>query len=361
MLTASFSPVMLDVAGVALDAADRRRLDNPLVGGVILFARNWKNRRQLSRLCGDIKAVRTDLLIAVDQEGGRVQRFRGDGFTRLPPMAALGRIWQQDPFRAIRLASACAYVLGRELRSCGVDFSFTPVLDLDWGHSSVIGDRALHRQPLAVATLAQALLNGLLRTGMAACGKHFPGHGWTRLDSHIELPRDARQRQTILEQDVLPYSALRSMLPAIMPAHVIYPRVDKRPAGFSKIWLQQILRGQLEFDGAIISDDLSMAAARRVGGRTLSASEAVLAALEAGCDLALLCNQSLDGGQVLDAVLQDLGDALARPASKPGPESQRRRLALLARGQIPVWANLQAEAAYRSACREIALNFPVNI
>ncbi|MEO7886097.1 MAG: beta-N-acetylhexosaminidase, partial [Polaromonas sp.] len=181
------APLIIDIAGLTLTKADRRRLKHPLTGGVILFARNWQDRRQLGALCAEIKSIRQDLLISVDHEGGRVQRFRTDGFTHLPPMRALGTLWMKDQLAATNAATACGYVLGAELRACGVDFSFTPVLDLDWGESGVIGDRALGRDPRVVTLLAKSLMHGLLQAGVANCGKHFPGHGFVKADSHTDI------------------------------------------------------------------------------------------------------------------------------------------------------------------------------
>ncbi|MBP7456599.1 MAG: beta-N-acetylhexosaminidase, partial [Ottowia sp.] len=323
------APLIIDIAGTALTDDDRRRLAHPLVGGLILFARNWQSRAQLSQLSADIKRLRPDLLICVDHEGGRVQRFRADGFTHLPPMRALGELWMQDAMRAQDAASACGYVLAAELRACGVDFSFTPVLDLDWGPSGVIGDRAFHADARVVTMLAKSLTHGLLRAGMAHCGKHFPGHGFTAADSHTDAPRDTRSLKAILQDDAAPYGWLGSTLTAVMPAHVIYPKVDSRPAGFSARWLQAILRGRLGFGGAIVSDDLSMEGARRIDGRTLTPTEAVLAALDAGCDLALLCNQSLGNGSVIDDTIDGLAQAQLSGRWQPRPASEARRLALL--------------------------------
>ncbi len=293
------APVVLDIAGTTLTPADKRRLQHPLTGGLILFARNWESRHQLTDLCSAIKQLRPDVLICVDHEGGRVQRFRSDGFTHLPPMRALGELWMKDAMTATDAASAAGHVLGAELRACGVDFSFTPVLDLDHGGSSVIGDRAFHRDARVATLLAKSLMHGLLRAGMGNCGKHFPGHGYVKADSHVAVPVDTRGLKAILADDARPYEWLSSTLTAVMPAHVVYPKVDARPAGFSPRWLKEILRGQLGFTGAVFSDDLSMEGARHLDGGTLSYAEAATIALEAGCDLVLLCNQSLDGGQAV--------------------------------------------------------------
>src|SRR5690625_3172177 len=252
-------PVMVDVEGYALTDHERDRLRHPLVGGVILFARNFSDRAQLAALCHDIReARRGPLLIAVDHEGGRVQRFRDDGFTPIPPMRAVGRLWSHDSQLAQARATDAGYVLAAELRACGVDLSFTPVLDLDYGVSTVIGDRAFHRDPEAVTALARALTHGLALAGMGACGKHFPGHGAVTADSHHAIPIDERSLDTILAADAAPYKWLGDLvLPSVMPAHVIYPAVDKHPAGFSSVWIQTILRATLNYDGVVFSDDLT--------------------------------------------------------------------------------------------------------
>ena len=351
------SPLLLDVAGTQLSADDRRRLAHPLTGGVILFTRNWRDRAQLLELTSAIKAVREDLLICVDHEGGRVQRFRSDGFTQLPPLRALGALWMQDgkagpgsgAMAATNAATAAGYVLASELRACGVDFSFTPVLDLDWGGSSVIGDRAFHADPRVVAMLAKSLAHGLLQAGMAHCGKHFPGHGFVRADSHTDIPVDRRSLKAILQDDAAPYAWLRSTLTAVMPAHVIYPKVDSRPAGFSRRWLQDILRTRLGFEGAIISDDLSMEGARHIDGHLASHTDAALAALQAGCDLVLLCNQSLGDGRAVDDLLDGLADALAHGRWQPSPDSAARRLALLPETVPQAWDELMFQPAYLQA------------
>ena len=351
------APLIIDVAGTQLSADDRRRLAHPLVGGVILFARNWQDRAQLLALTAAIKAVRHDLLVCVDHEGGRVQRFRTDGFTHIPPMRALGELWMDDgkagqgsgALRAMDAATAAGYVLGSELRACGVDFSFTPVLDLDWGESGVIGDRAFHRDPRVVAMLARALMQGLLQAGMANCGKHFPGHGFVRADSHTEIPVDRRSLKAILADDAAPYPWLSTVLTSVMPAHVIYPKVDGRPAGFSAQWLQDILRGRLRFDGAIFSDDLSMEGARRIDGRVVSYTDAGVAALNAGCDLVLLCNQSLGDGQAVDELIAGLADAQAAGRWQASRASEARRQALLPETLPQPWDELMVQPAYMHA------------
>ena len=351
------APLIIDIASTELTQVDRQRLAHPLVGGIILFGRNWSNRAALVQLCADIKAVKPDLLICVDHEGGRVQRFRADGFTHIPPMRALGELWMQDgkagegsgAMGAMNAATAAGYVLGSELRACGVDFSFTPVLDLDYGESSVIGDRSFHRDPRVVAALARSLMHGLLQAGMGNCGKHFPGHGYVKADSHVDIPVDRRSLTAILAQDAAPYPWLSSVLTAVMPAHVVYPKVDARPAGFSEKWLKDILRGRLGYDGAIFSDDLSMEGARRIGGQLIGYTDAALAALAAGCDMVLLCNQSLGLGEHLDELLVGMEDALHSGRWTPDEDSESRRLALLPDTPPQVWDELMVQPAYMRA------------
>ncbi len=345
------APLILDVAGPELTGADRRRLAHPLTGGMILFGRNWKDRAQLTALCAEIKALRQDLLICVDHEGGRVQRFRTGGFTHLPPMRAFGELWMKDAMAATNAATAAGYVLAAELRACGVDFSFTPVLDLDWGESGVIGDRAFHRDARVAALLAKSLMHGLLQAGMANCGKHFPGHGFVKADSHTDVPVDKRSLKAVLADDAAPYRWLNSTLTSLMPAHVIYPKVDSLPAGFSPRWLQDILRGQLGFGGAIFSDDLSMEGARRIEGRQVSHTEAALAALNAGCDMVLLCNQSLGEGRAVDDLLDGLAEAQLKGRWDPDPASEQRRLALLPVGAAADWDSLMVQPQYMQALR----------
>ena len=345
----SHAPLIIDIAGLKLDKADRQRLKHPLVGGIILFARNWQNRAQLEALCAAIKTLRSDLLICIDHEGGRVQRCTTDGFTRLPPMRSLGALWSKDQLGATNAATACGYVLAAELRSCGVDFTFAPVLDLDFGESSVIGDRAFGRDPRIVTMLAKSLMHGLLQAGMANCGKHFPGHGFVKADSHLEIPVDKRSRKAILADDAAPYEWLNTTLAAVMPAHVIYPRVDSRPAGFSEQWLTYILRGQLGFGGAIFSDDLSMAGARILDGETASYTQAAVAALNAGCDMVLLCNQSVDGGQAVDELLAGMSQAQAAGQWEALESSEARRLALLPSTPARAWDELMLHPAYMHA------------
>ena len=347
------APVVLDIAAPTLSAADRKRLRHPLTGGLILFARHWVDRRQLIELTTAIKRERPDILICVDHEGGRVQRFRSDGFTHLPPMRALGELWMKDPLAATDAATACGYVLAAELRACGVDFSFTPVLDLDHGSSGVIGDRAFHRDARVATLLAKSLMHGLLLAGMGNCGKHFPGHGFVKADSHVAVPVDKRSLKAILADDALPYGALSTSLVGVMPAHVIYPKVDHRPAGFSPRWLKDILRGQLGFNGAIFSDDLSMEGARHLDGGELSYAEAAALALDAGCDLVLLCNQSLGSGDAVDQLLAGLQQQAETGHWMPDPDSEHRRLALLSQTPPLTWDELMHQPAYQHALERL--------
>lgn len=354
--TSTHCPVVLDVPGPTLGAQDRRRLMHPLTGGVILFARNWQTRAQLARLCAQIKELRPDLLICVDHEGGRVQRFKSDGFTHLPPMRRLGDRWMQDggsgasAMQACDIASACGYVLAAELRACGVDFSFTPVLDLDFGGSAVIGDRAFSRDARVSSVLAKSLMHGLLQAGMANCGKHFPGHGFVTADSHVDIPKDPRSLQDILSDDALPYRWLSTVLSSVMPAHVIYTQVDALPAGFSKRWLQDILRVQLGFQGAIFSDDLSMQGASVAGDHT----QAAVAALNAGCDMVLLCNQSLGDGEAVDALLDGLGEAAEQGEWLANAASEARRLDLLPVTPPMEWEELMRHPRYVHALEKLS-------
>ena len=355
------APLIIDIAGLTLTKVDRHRLKHPLVGGLILFARNWQDRAQLTALCRDIKKVRSDLLICVDHEGGRVQRFKTDGFTHLPPMRALGEMWMASPkanmhagpMDATNAASACGYVLGAELRACGVDLSFTPVLDLDYGESSVIGSRAFARDPRVVSLLAKSLMHGLLQSGMANCGKHFPGHGFVKADSHIAIPIDKRSLKAILADDAAPYRWLNTVTTSVMPAHVIYPKVDARPAGFSSTWLNDILRGQLGFGGAIFSDDLSMAGARLLDGQPVSYTQAGVAALTAGCDMVLLCNQSTasseGGGSAVDDLIAGLTEAQLKGQWQASDASEARRRALLPQTPALEWDALMVQGAYMQA------------
>jgi len=329
-------PVMVDVAGTSLTKQEKKRLRDPLVGGVILFARNFQDRRALCELTREIHDARDEpLLIAVDHEGGRVQRFRSDGFTVLPPMGRLGEIWNRDPLVAMRVASDAGYVLAAELRACGVDLSFTPVLDLDYGVSKVIGDRSFHRDPRVVTMLSRAVIQGLGLAGMSSCGKHFPGHGFVSADSHHDIPVDPRSLERILHEDAAPYGWLGdNVLSSVMPAHVIYPKVDKHPAGFSRRWVSEILRDRLHYDGVVFSADLTMEGAS-VAGDILARAEA---ALHAGCDMVLVCNRP--------DMADDLLDRLKWQLDELSVERIRR---LMPRFRAPRWDALQAERRYQHA------------
>lgn len=313
-------PVVIDLGGHRLDSLDRRRLAHPMVGGVVLFDRNIGSREQVAALVAELRQARPGLLVCIDQEGGRVQRLV-DGFTRIPPMATLGRAWDRDPIAASMEATRIGRTIGSELRALDIDLSFAPVLDLDHGRCDVIGDRALHRDPRVVTLLARAIVHGMLLAGMGNCGKHFPGHGYVSGDSHHELPVDRRSLRRLLAEDAAPYGWLGETLLAVMPAHVVYPRIDDRPAGFSRIWLEDILRVRLGFDGLVFSDDLTMAGAAGMGDIV----ERAHAAIAAGCDMILVCH--------------DRGEAdrlLAGFEWRRGPDFDRRLAALLRRaGELP--------------------------
>lgn len=337
-------PVMIDVAAFALTDAERERLCHPLVGGVILFRRNFQNIEQLQVLTAEIRALRTPhLLIAVDHEGGRVQRFI-EGFTRLPPMRVLGELWDINPAQAAAQARNVGYVLAAELRACGIDLSFTPVLDLDWGQCAVIGNRSFHRDPQVVTELALALQQGLTGGGMATCGKHFPGHGFVEGDSHHVIPVDERTLAQLQADDLQPFARLAAAgMASLMPAHVIYPAVDSQPAGFSRRWLQDILRGELQFDGVIFSDDLTMEGAAGVGDIVARAQ----AAFAAGCDMALVCNRP------------DLADQLLGALADPAVERLAARLEKMAgTGEQANWQALlltDSFALAQAAVRELSM------
>jgi beta-N-acetylhexosaminidase len=284
--------LMLDIAGTWLTAEDRQVLRQPQVAGLILFARNIEDPRQVRELSAAIRAVRPDLLLAVDQEGGRVQRLR-QGFVRLPAMRALA-----DNPNAEHLAEQCGWVMATEVLAAGLDLSFAPVLDLDHQRSAVVGSRSFEGDAQRATLLAGAFIRGMNAAGMAATGKHFPGHGWAEADSHVAIPVDERSLEQIRAVDLQPFAQLSQKLAAVMPAHVIYPQVDSQPAGFSRRWLQDILRGELAFDGVIFSDDLSMAGAHVVG----DAACRIEAALTAGCDMGLVCNDRAAAELALSAL-----------------------------------------------------------
>ena len=327
---------MLGLEGATLSAEERELLRHPQVGGVILFARNYQSPEQVRALADAIHALRQPrLLIAVDHEGGRVQRFR-EGFTRLPAVRRLGELFDQHPQRARQLARITGWLMAAELRAVGVDFSFAPVLDLDHGVSGIIGDRAFHHDPEVVADLAHAYRSGMQKAGMEAVGKHFPGHGGIAADSHLELPVDPRSYDQLAGADLLAFERMIHYgLAALMPAHVLYPQVDDQPAGFSARWLKDILRQRLEFQGAIFSDDLDMAGAGLAG----TPPERARAALAAGCDMVLACNDRA----AAVAILQGLHEA-------PDPVSQFRLIRLHGRGRSTL-ERLQRNPLWRQALR----------
>lgn len=294
----TLGPVMMDVQGKTLTEEDRELLVHPLVGAVILFTRNFESVEQLQQLVADIRAARSPpLLVTVDHEGGRVQRFRS-GFTVLPSMRIIGRQYDLDPVAGRLLARQCGWLMAAELRAVGIDMSFAPCVDLDYGASSVIGDRAFHRDPRVVSELAIAFMGGMREAGMAACAKHYPGHGFVVPDSHVAMPVD-RRPLVDMEDDLTPYRRLiDNGVAAVMAAHVVFTEVDDKPAGFSRRWLQGELRGRLGFDGAIFTDDLSMAGAKAIGDMPARAK----AALAAGCDVLSLCNDRQGVLQVIDSL-----------------------------------------------------------
>ena len=336
----ALGPLMIDIAGTDLSDLDRERLCHPLVGGMILFSRNYSDPQQLAALTKSIHALRQPpLLIAVDHEGGRVQRFR-EGFTRLPAMATLGRLYDQNADAALAAATEVGFVLAAELRSRGVDYSFTPVLDLDYGPSRVIGDRAFHRQPNAVISLAKALGDGLREGGMGSCGKHYPGHGFVIPDSHVELPIDNRPLEA-MQEDIEPYRQIP--LDGVMAAHVIYDCIDCNTAVFSNKWIDY-LRNNINFNGVVFTDDLSMEGAGVVGDML----NRVEAAYRAGCDMMLVCNSP---------------DAVARVLDNWQPvdfelRSQRIEALIPGADTTPTWDELQLMPRYQHALKTIASLMP---
>jgi beta-N-acetylhexosaminidase len=324
--------LMLDVQGTWLTAEDRHLIRQPEVGGLILFARNVDTPGQVRELCRAIRSVRTDILLAIDQEGGRVQRIR-DGFVRLPAMRDIAACEN-----AVMLAKQCGWLMAVEVLAVGLDFSFAPVLDLDHQRSAVVGSRAFESDPHKAVALIAAFIDGMNEAGMQATGKHFPGHGWAEADSHFAVPVDDRGLDEIRAHDMVPFVRLKDRLSAVMPAHVIYPQVDDQPAGFSKRWLQDILRGEMGFDGLIFSDDLSMAGAHVAG----DAASRIQAALGAGCDMGLVCNDRAAAELALSA-LQQSG---ARPSTRLACMRQEGHIDVDYRS-YPRW--LQAVCALRNA------------
>lgn len=279
--------LMIDIAGTELNSEDKELLQNPKVGGVILFTRNYESLSQLKNLTSEIHSLKSPaLMIAVDHEGGRVQRFR-DGFTLLPPMRELGDLYDKNPRSAILETENMGEIMGRELKAVGIDCSFAPVLDIDMGISEVIGNRSFHSDPKIISILTSSLVRGMHKMELIAVGKHFPGHGHVKADSHIDIPVDSRDIEDIMKSDLLPFQYLiESGIDGIMPAHVIYEKCDPAPAGFSSFWLKNILRHQLNFNGLIFSDDLTMKGAEPMGNMI----ERVMKAKTAGCDMLLICN-----------------------------------------------------------------------
>ena len=324
-------PVIIDLEGLSVLDAERPRLLNPYVGGIILFARNVQDCAQLERLLAEIRGIRPELLVCVDQEGGRVQRCR-DGFTRLPPMQVFNQLFTEDEPQALALAADCGWLLAAEVRAVGIDFSFAPVLDVDDDFSSVIGDRSFSHQPERVTALSQAFIHGMHQAGMAVTGKHFPGHGGVGGDSHLELPVDSRSLAELEAKDLQPFRKLMPQLDALMPAHIVFPAMDAtHSVGFSKIWLQGYLRETCGYDGVLFSDCLTMEGAAAVGGYP----ERAQAALSAGCDVILVCNNPVGAGEVLNYLQEQGGE----PHSErfPSMRPQGRALSMAELKQLPRW------------------------
>jgi len=331
---------MLDLRGTELTGNELELLRHPLVGGVILFSRNYQDPDQISGLCRQIHALRNPpLLIGIDHEGGRVQRFR-DSFTPLPACHCYGLVYDVDPVRGTHLAEQAGWLMASELLAAGIDFSFAPVLDLEKGISHVIGDRAFHRNPDVVTILAKAFMKGMKSAGMAAVGKHFPGHGAVKEDSHDEIPVDIRRLDDIYMSDIVPFERMiLAGLPAVMPAHVIYPDVDQVPAGFSHVWLQKILRQRLGFQGVIFSDDISMTGAEHVGDHRQRA----MAALDAGCDMVLICNNQEAAVNVVDEITYEAH-----------PVAQARLMRMHGRWAGADFTNLKSDPKWQSVAKLIS-------
>jgi beta-N-acetylhexosaminidase len=335
----SLGPLMVGVSGLSLTPEEREMLRHPLIGGVILFSRNYGDPDQLGALVETIHAIKeSPLLVAVDHEGGRVQRFR-DGFIDLPPMRRLGHIYDKDVKKGKYFAQLIGWLMAAELRAVGVDMSFAPVLDLDCGSSEVIGDRAFHSDPEAVADLAHAFMVGMDMAGMMAVGKHFPGHGTAAADSHLVVVTDNRHYEDIAAEDLLPFERMIHFgLAAVMAAHVVYPRVDVKPAGFSRFWMHDVLRQRLGFQGAIFSDDLGMAGA----GMSGDIQQRAAAALDAGCDMILLCNE-----------LAEIPALLAHLHGYRNPASQLRLARLHGRGKVDR-IHLRLEPTWQEALQAVS-------
>ena len=346
----SLGPVMLDIDGVSLTPADRDLLRQPAVGGMILFSRNYESPEQLTGLVNEVRGLRSPPpIIAVDHEGGRVQRFR-DGFTAIPPMRVIGRQYKTDPKAALALARQAGWLIASELRACGIDLCFAPCVDLDWGVSEIIGDRAFHARPEVVADLAAEFSRGLRSAGMAAVAKHFPGHGAVVADSHEKLPVDRREYGDVLD-DMRPYEKLigNGLIAGVMMAHIVYRQMDPLPAGFSAYWIQRELRSRLGFGGAVLSDDLSMKATRRHG----TTPERAERSLHAGCDMVLVCNDR-DAAQATVRALKDYSDplSLVRLARLHGTGHSTRE-ALLASQQ---WRRAHSELSQWTEPPELELD-----
>lgn len=338
-------PLMIDLEGTRLTEVERERLSSETVGGVILFSRNFESPAQLRALVQSIRGVQPGLLIGVDQEGGRVQRFQS-GLTRLPPMRAFGRLYDRDSHRALAMARGAGWLMASELRDMDVDFSFAPVLDVDHGASTVIGDRSFHSDPTIVTALAGAWIDGMHEAGMGSVGKHFPGHGAVEADSHVAVPEDRRELRDILATDGVPFRELADRVDAIMPAHVVYSRVDAEPAGFSTFWLRDILARELGFRGVVVSDDLTMEGASVAGGP----KERVDAALRAGCDLLLVCNNPEIADTVIDHLAAQPGKPPAgvgalRGRALPGPRGAFRSTARYRDSRAAILQMLDEESA----------------
>ena len=330
----SLGPVMLDLVGTTITQEEIEMMQHPQAGGIILFTRNYESVEQVTEIVKEIHSLRSPhLLVAVDHEGGRVQRFK-DGFTHIPPASCYGDLYQSNKKEAKKLAESCGWLMAAECRATGIDMSFAPVLDLGRGISGVIGDRAFHHRSQVVAELAHDFMNGMLQAGMSATGKHFPGHGSIKEDSHVSHPVDNRVFNDLLMDDIKPFEHMINCgLHAIMPAHVVYPQVDDKPAGYSAIWLQDILRKQLGFQGVIFSDDLSMEAAGVAG----SFGDRAWSALNAGCDMVLVCNHTQAAAQVLEAL-----EGYSNPAS------QLRLVRMHGKGDTS-WRDLKDSSRWKKA------------
>lgn len=327
----AISSLILDINGFSLTNEDKSILVNPYVGGLIFFSRNIESKGQFLKLVEEVRAIRPELLLAIDQEGGRVQRLR-EGYTRIPPMQLLGNLVANEPGFGEKLCRDCGWLLAVELIASGLDFSFAPVLDLDSKHCEVIADRSFHVNPQPAVRAARSFIEGMNEAGMAATGKHYPGHGGVREDSHLETPRDERTLAELLAHDLIPFVELSEKLAGVMPAHIVYPAVDKDPAGFSKIWLQDILRSRLGFDGLIFSDDLSMKGA----DVKHSYAEKAHAALSAGCDIILVCNNRAGALETLQA----LGSEACR-VNESGNRALQNKLSRMRAAKTWSWPELE--------------------